>query len=230
MRDRDSHLAKLCSFGIRPGLSLSLSLPPPPFTAAKRNTLRQKKSLPGCCRGKTDKLGKKVPKKMEKMNYLTLFTFTCLLFVFQTICGQKITIFTACLTGPGPKLRLDCRYQNITNNPLRYEFKVMRGGEPQVILTTIKPNFFSEKYHNRASPVISRGLVQLHLERFNASDVGLYTCALLIPNDLTINQTATIKVQKDKLERCEGVSILKHSATWLLLTLPFLQACGFLCF
>ncbi|KAM8927711.1 thy-1 membrane glycoprotein [Pelodytes ibericus] len=150
----------------------------------------------------------------------------------HTVCGQKITLFTACLINPGPKLRLDCRYQNITNNQLRYEFRVKREREPQVILSTMNLNFFSDKYHNRASTVLNRGLVQLHLERFNASDVGLYTCQLNIPNDLTINQTSTINVQKGKLERCGGVSTLNLSTSWplvLLLTLPLLQAGGFLC-
>ncbi|CAH2319507.1 thy-1 membrane glyco [Pelobates cultripes] len=162
------------------------------------------------------------------MNYLLPFSLT--LFVFQTACGQKITLFTACISGAGPKLRLDCRYQNITNNQLRYEFRVKRERE-LIIDTTMNLNFFSEKYHNRASTFLSRGLVQLHLERFNASDVGLYICALNIPNDLTINQTARVSVQKDKLERCGGVSTFNLSSSWplvLLLTLPLLQAGGFL--
>ncbi|MEE6519265.1 hypothetical protein FKM82_030923, partial [Ascaphus truei] len=151
--------------------------------------------------------------------------------VLQEASGQKITSWTACLSGPGPKLRLDCRYQNITDNKLRYEFKVKREREPQVILSTMNVNLFSEKYHNRASTLIGRGLVQLHLERFNASDVGQYTCALSIPGDLTINQTATINVHKDKLLRCGGASTLTMSTSWpliMLLSLPLLQFGGFL--
>ncbi|XP_053308337.1 thy-1 membrane glycoprotein [Spea bombifrons] len=163
------------------------------------------------------------------MNYL--LPITIMLAVLHTGYCQKITHLTACLSGPGPQLRIDCRYQNITNNPLRYEFRIKQDREPQSIISTINVNFFSERYHNRASSVISRGLVQLYLERFNASDVGLYTCALNIPGDLTLNQTASIKVQKDKLERCGGVSTLNLSTSWpllLLLSLPLLQAGGFL--
>ncbi|KAM4704302.1 thy-1 membrane glycoprotein [Rhinophrynus dorsalis] len=165
------------------------------------------------------------------MNYF--LQITVILAVLQAASCQKITSLTACLTGPGPKLRIDCRYQNITNNQLRYEFRLKRDKEPQIIISTINLNFFSDKYHNRASPYLERGLVQLHLERFNASDVGQYTCALNIPNDLTINQTSSIKVQKDRLERCGGVSTLTLTSSWpvvLLILLPLLQAGGFLCF
>ncbi|KAE8592311.1 hypothetical protein XENTR_v10018723 [Xenopus tropicalis] len=165
------------------------------------------------------------------MNYFLLVTF--ILSVLQATDCQRITSLTACLMRPGPKLRIDCRYLNTTNNPMRYEFKVNRGGEPQIILSTINVNFFSDKYHNRASPSITRGLVQLHLERFNASDAGLYTCNLFIPNDLTINQTASIGVQKDKLETCGGVSLFNHGSSWpfaFLLSLHLLLAGGFVSF
>ncbi|KAM4650417.1 thy-1 membrane glycoprotein [Discoglossus pictus] len=161
-----------------------------------------------------------------------LLSSTAILAVLQAAFGQKITSFTACLTGPGPKLRLDCRYQNKTNNPLKYEFTVHQGREPQIIRSTIKNNYFSDKYHNRASMHTERGLVQLHLERYNASDLGMYTCNLNIPDDLTILQTSTVSVQKDKLERCGGVSNFNFSSSWplvLLLPLPLLQAGGFLC-
>ncbi|OCT72405.1 thy-1 membrane glycoprotein [Xenopus laevis] len=165
------------------------------------------------------------------MNYFLPVTF--ILSVLQVTDCQKITELTACLMKPGPKLRIDCRYQNITNNPMRYEFKVNRGGEPQIILSTFNVNFFSDKYQNRASTYISRGLVQLHLERFNASDAGLYTCSLSIPNDLTINQTASIKVLKDKLWTCGAVSVLNFGTSWplaLLLSLNLLRAAGFMSF
>ncbi|XP_075046727.1 thy-1 membrane glycoprotein [Mixophyes fleayi] len=151
--------------------------------------------------------------------------------VLQASCGQKITKLTACLSGRGPTLRLDCRYENNTNNQLRYEFKLQRKVEPETILSTINLNFFTDKYHNRASVHTERGLVQLHIERFNASDVGQYICSLLIPNDFTINQTASINVNKDKLERCGGVSLLTLSTPWplvLFLSLPLLQASGLL--
>ncbi|XP_053552822.1 thy-1 membrane glycoprotein [Bombina bombina] len=145
--------------------------------------------------------------------------------------SQRITSFAACLTGPGPKLRLDCRYQNITNNPLRYEITVQRGPEPQIIRSTLKPNYFSEKYHNRASMHIERGLVQLHLERYNISDLGLYTCTLNIQHDLVDRQSKTLNVQKDNVERCAGISTFNIASSWplvLLLSLPLLQAGGFL--
>ncbi|XP_072282513.1 thy-1 membrane glycoprotein [Pyxicephalus adspersus] len=163
------------------------------------------------------------------MNYLLpAVTF---FFVLQASNEQRITRLTGCLSGRGPTLRIDCRYQNITNNPLRYEFKLKRNKEPEIILTTINPNYFTDKYHNRATIHTEPGLVQLHIERFNASDVGLYSCTLNIPNDLTVGQTAKISVQKDKLETCGGMSIFSVCTPWPLLLpffLPILQAEVFL--
>ncbi|XP_068097081.1 thy-1 membrane glycoprotein [Hyperolius riggenbachi] len=159
------------------------------------------------------------------MNYIAaVVTFY---FALQVTNEQKITSITACLMGRGPTLRIDCRYQNITNNPLRYEFKLTRTREPETILSTINSNFFTDKYHNRASVSMERSLIQLHIQRFNASDVGLYQCTLNIPSDLTINQTAKINVQKDKLERCGGMAIRTQLPLVILLVfLPVLQAAG----
>ncbi|XP_040181459.1 thy-1 membrane glycoprotein [Rana temporaria] len=164
------------------------------------------------------------------MNYL--LPAVIFFFVLQASNEQKITRLTACLTGRGPKLRIDCRYQNVTNNPLKYEFKLKRNKEPEIILSTINLNFFTDKYHNRATIYTARGLVQLHIERFNASDVGLYYCTLNIPNDITVNQTAKISVQKDKLETCGGMSIFSLCTPWPLLLplfLPILQSGVSLC-
>ncbi|KAG8569523.1 hypothetical protein GDO81_014446 [Engystomops pustulosus] len=150
--------------------------------------------------------------------------------LLQVSWAQKITRFTACLMGRGPTLRLDCRYRNITDNPLRYEFKLTRRKEPEIILSTINVNHFNDKYHNRASVYMEQGLVQLHIQRYNTSDLGQYTCTLNIPQDLTINQTVSINVSKERLERCAGVSILALNTSWpliLLLFLPVLQAGGF---
>ncbi|KAM3922268.1 thy-1 membrane glycoprotein isoform 1-T2 [Leptodactylus fuscus] len=161
------------------------------------------------------------------MNYL--LPMVTIAAVLQACCAQKITRFTACLMGRGPTLRLDCRYTNITNNQLRYDFKLRRRKEPETIVSTINLNYFTDKYHNRASVYMERGLVQLHIQRYNSSDLGQYTCTLHIPEDLTINQTVTINVSKEKLERCAGVSILALNTSWplLLLFLPLLQAGGF---
>ncbi|XP_075695027.1 thy-1 membrane glycoprotein [Rhinoderma darwinii] len=162
------------------------------------------------------------------MNYL--LPMVTIVAVLQACCAQKITRFTACLMGRGPTLRLDCRYMNITNNQLRYEFKLKRKKEPETILSTINVNHFNDKYHNRASVYTDRSLVQLHIERYNTSDLGQYTCTLNIPEDLTINQTVSINVSKERLERCGGVSILALNTSWplvLLLFLPLLQAGGF---
>lgn len=163
------------------------------------------------------------------MNYL--LPMVTIYAVLQACCAQKITRFTACLMGRGPTLRLDCRYINMTNNPLRYEFKLKRRKDPEIILSTINVNHFNDKYHNRASEHIERGLVQLHIQRYNTSDLGQYTCTLNIPEDLTINQTVSINVSKERLERCGGVSILAQNTSWplaVLLFLPLLQAGGFL--
>lgn len=132
-------------------------------------------------------------------DFICLFTDIIFSLVLQASNEQKITRLTACLTGRGPKLRIDCRYQNVTNNPLKYEFKLKRNKEPEIIISTIHLNFFTDKYHNRATIYTARGLVQLHIERFNASDVGLYYCTLNIPNDITVNQTAKISVQKGEM-------------------------------
>lgn len=102
--------------------------------------------------------------------------------------------------GRGPTLRLDCRYMNMTNNPLRYEFKLKRRKDPEIILSTINVNHFNDKYHNRASEHVERGLVQLFIQRYNTSDLGQYTCTLNIPEDLTINQTVSINVSKGKIK------------------------------
>ncbi|KAM5132311.1 thy-1 membrane glycoprotein [Mantella aurantiaca] len=155
------------------------------------------------------------------MNYL--LPAVIFFFVLQASNEQKITRLTACLTGRGPTLRIDCRYQNITNNPMRYEFKLKRNKDPEIILSTINLNFFTDKYHNRATIYTARGLVQLHIERFNASDIGLYFCTLSIPNDLTVNQTAKVNVQKDKLETCGGMSIFFLFTPWPLLLPLFLS-------
>ncbi|XP_077106616.1 thy-1 membrane glycoprotein [Ranitomeya variabilis] len=163
------------------------------------------------------------------MNYLLpMMTLVALL---QSCSAQKITRFTACLMGRGPTLRLDCRYMNITNNDLRYEFRLKRRKEPEIILSTINLNKFNDKYHNRASVYRERGLVQLHIQRYNTSDLGQYTCTLNIPEDLTINQTVSINVSKARLERCGAVSILALNTSWPLISLlflPLLQAGCFL--
>ncbi|XP_040281006.1 thy-1 membrane glycoprotein [Bufo bufo] len=162
------------------------------------------------------------------MNYLLLMVTTVA--ILQTCSAQKITRFTACLMGRGPTLRLDCRYVNITNNPMRYEFRVTRRKDPEIILSTINLNHFNEKYHNRASVYTERGLVQLHIQRYNSSDLGQYTCTLNIPEDLTINQTVSINVSKERLLRCGAVSILALNTSWslvLFLFLPLLQAGSF---
>ncbi|KAG9482565.1 thy-1 membrane glycoprotein [Eleutherodactylus coqui] len=159
------------------------------------------------------------------MNYL--LPMVTIAAVLQACGAQKITRFTSCLMGRGPTLRLDCRYMNVTNNQLRYEFKLKRRKEPEIILSTINLNHFNDKYHNRASVHTERGLVQLHIERYNASDLGQYSCTVNIPQDLTINQTVTINVTRERLERCAGVALNTSWPLVLLLFMPLLQAGGF---
>ncbi|XP_069080962.1 thy-1 membrane glycoprotein [Pleurodeles waltl] len=150
------------------------------------------------------------------------FCIAVVMTVLQLSESQRITHFTACMQGD--KLRLDCRYENKTANLLRYEFTLTKDRE-ELIASTLQINFFSQRYHDRASVNVSRNLVLLYINKYGPLDKGTYGCRLQIDNDYTDKQVSTVKVMKDYLERCCGNSLLNSVPCLLfLLLLPLLQA------
>ncbi|XP_067421167.1 thy-1 membrane glycoprotein [Emydura macquarii macquarii] len=149
-----------------------------------------------------------------------------ILTVLQAAHCQMIKELSACLQGPS--LRVDCRYDNRTTNPLTYEFAMLKDNRKRVIQSTLGVSENILKM--RSSVSLSRNLVCLQLNNFTTADEGIYTCELKITGDYTNNQMKNITVIKDKLERCAGVSLLIQNTSWLLLpllSLPLLQAVDF---
>ncbi|KAJ1189864.1 hypothetical protein NDU88_006606 [Pleurodeles waltl] len=100
----------------------------------------------------------------------------------------------------------------------------LHAGE-ELIASTLQINFFSQRYHDRASVNVSRNLVLLYINKYGPLDKGTYGCRLQIDNDYTDKQVSTVKVMKDYLERCCGNSLLNSVPCLLfLLLLPLLQA------
>lgn len=150
------------------------------------------------------------------------FSIAVVLTVLQLTESQRITRLTACMQGD--KLRLDCRYENKTDNLLRYEFTLTKDRE-EVVASTLQINVLSHRYHDRARVNISRNLVLLYINKYGPLDKGTYGCRLQIDNDYTDKQVSTVKVMKDYLERCGGNSLLNSVPCLLfLLLLPLLQA------
>uniref|UniRef100_A0A8C5TVW8 Thy-1 membrane glycoprotein n=1 Tax=Malurus cyaneus samueli TaxID=2593467 RepID=A0A8C5TVW8_9PASS len=146
-----------------------------------------------------------------------------ILTVLQAAHCQMIKDLSACLLGQN--LRVDCRYENKTDNPLTYEFSITKDNRKHVIHSTISVS--ENIYRSRANVTMQRNLVCLHLQSFTTSDEGIYMCELKATNDYTGNQIRNITVIKDKLEKCAGFSLLIQNTSWLLLlllSLPLLQA------
>ncbi|KAM4757599.1 thy-1 membrane glycoprotein [Cyanocitta cristata] len=149
-----------------------------------------------------------------------------ILTVLQAAHCQMIKDLSACLLGQN--LRVDCRYENKTDNPLTYEFSITKDNRKHVIHSTISVS--ENIYRNRANVTMHKNLVCLHLQSFTTSDEGIYMCELKATNDYTGNQMRNITVIKDKLEKCAGFSLLIQNTSWLLLlllSLPLLQAVDF---
>ncbi|XP_064490609.1 thy-1 membrane glycoprotein [Pseudopipra pipra] len=151
---------------------------------------------------------------------------TVILTVLQAAHCQMIKDLSACLLGQN--LRVDCRYENKTSNPLTYEFSITKDNRKHVIHSTISVS--ENIYRSRANVTMHKNLVCLHLQSFTTSDEGVYMCELRATNDYTGNQIRNITVIKDKLEKCAGFSLLIQNTSWLLLlllSLPLLQAVDF---
>ncbi|NXD28052.1 THY1 protein, partial [Spelaeornis formosus] len=146
--------------------------------------------------------------------------------VLQAAHCQMIKDLSACLLGQN--LRVDCRYENKTDNPLTYEFSITKDNRKHVIHSTISVS--ENIYRSRANVTMHKNLVCLYLQSFTTSDEGIYMCELKATNDYTGNQIRNITVIKDKLEKCAGFSLLIQNTSWLLLlllSLPLLQAVDF---
>ncbi|NWR95355.1 THY1 protein, partial [Furnarius figulus] len=149
-----------------------------------------------------------------------------ILTVLQAAHCQMIKDLSACLLGQN--LRVDCRYENKTSNPLIYEFSITKDNRKHVIHSTISVS--ENIYRSRANVTMHKNLVCLYLQSFTTSDEGVYMCELRATNDYTGNQIRNITVIKDKLEKCAGFSLLIQNTSWLLLlllSLPLLQAVDF---
>uniref|UniRef100_A0A8C3VE02 Thy-1 membrane glycoprotein n=1 Tax=Catharus ustulatus TaxID=91951 RepID=A0A8C3VE02_CATUS len=138
-----------------------------------------------------------------------------ILTVLQAAHCQMIKDLSACLLGQN--LRVDCRYENKTDNPLTYEFSITKDNRKHVIHSTISVS--ENIYRSRANVTMHKNLVCLHLQSFTTSDEGVYMCELKATNDYTGNQSRNITVIKDKLEKCAGFSLLIQNTSWLLLLL-----------
>uniref|UniRef100_A0A8D0H282 Thy-1 membrane glycoprotein n=1 Tax=Sphenodon punctatus TaxID=8508 RepID=A0A8D0H282_SPHPU len=148
-----------------------------------------------------------------------------LLTVLQATQCQRINSLTACLLGQD--LRLDCRYENKTNNPMTYEFSLQKDNRKRAIVST---GIIDNNYKNRANVTTYRNLLCLHLNGFKPDDEGVYFCEIRITNDYENNEKRNISVIKDKLAKCAGISLLIQNTSWLLLlllSLPLLQAVDF---
>ncbi|NWW58404.1 THY1 protein, partial [Ifrita kowaldi] len=146
--------------------------------------------------------------------------------VLQAAHCQMIKDLSACLLGQN--LRVDCRYENKTDNPLTYEFSITKDNRKHVIHSTISVS--ENIYRSRSNVTMHKNLVCLYLQSFTTSDEGIYMCELRATNDYTGNQIRNITVIKDKLEKCAGFSLLIQNTSWLLLlllSLPLLQAVDF---
>ncbi|NWU50604.1 THY1 protein, partial [Dromas ardeola] len=146
--------------------------------------------------------------------------------VLQAAHCQMIKDLSACLLDQS--LRVDCRYENKTSNPLTYEFSITKDNRKHVIHSTISVS--ENIYRSRANVTMHKNLVCLYLQSFTTSDEGVYMCELKATNDYTGNQIKNITVIKDKLEKCAGFSLLIQNTSWLLPllpSLPLLQAVDF---
>lgn len=112
--------------------------------------------------------------------------------VLQAAQCQMIKDLSACLLGQS--LRVDCRYENKTSNPLTYEFSITKDNRKHVIHSTISVS--ENVYRSRANVTMHKNLVCLYLQSFTTSDEGVYMCELKATNDYTGNQIKNITVIK----------------------------------
>lgn len=163
----------------------------------------------------------------------SLFYLLLPLPVLQAAHCQMIKDLSACLLGQN--LRVDCRYENKTDNPLTYEFSITKDNRKHVIHSTISVS--ENIYRSRANVTMHKNLVCLHLQSFTTSDEGVYMCELKATNDYTGNQSRNITVIKG--ETGSGTwprpfppapwfgraSREHHSSLWCPQIFPELQKC-----
>ncbi|XP_003418243.1 thy-1 membrane glycoprotein [Loxodonta africana] len=150
-----------------------------------------------------------------------------LLTVFQVAWGQKVTSLTACLVNQS--LRLDCRHENTTTLPILYEFSVTRETKKHVIEGTL--GVPEHSYRTRTNLTSKYDIKVLYLNGFTNKDEGTYTCELRLSGQPLSISNKNISVFRDKLVKCEGISLLVQNTSWLLLlllSLPLLQAMDFI--
>ncbi|XP_006833979.1 PREDICTED: thy-1 membrane glycoprotein [Chrysochloris asiatica] len=154
-------------------------------------------------------------------------SITLLLTVFQVAWGQKVTSLTACLVDQS--LRLDCRYENTTTIPIQYEFSVTRETKKHVIYGTV--GVPEHSYRTRTNLTSKNNIKVLYLSGFTNKDEGTYTCELRLSGQPPTISNMNVAVLRDKLVKCEGISLLTQNTSWLLLlllSLPLLQAMDFI--
>lgn len=110
---------------------------------------------------------------------------------------------SACLLGQS--LRVDCRYENKTSNPLTYEFSITKDNRKHVIHSTISVS--ENIYRSRANVTMHKNLVCLYLQSFTTSDEGVYMCELKATNDYTGNQIKNITVIKGEMGSLASVPL-----------------------
>uniref|UniRef100_A0ABI7YUJ9 Thy-1 membrane glycoprotein n=2 Tax=Felidae TaxID=9681 RepID=A0ABI7YUJ9_FELCA len=147
--------------------------------------------------------------------------------VLQVARGQKVTSLTACLVDQS--LRLDCRHENSTTSPIQYEFSITREKKKHVIFGTM--GVPEHSYRSRTNFTSKYNIKVLYLSGFTTKDEGMYTCELQLSGQSTTSSSKNVSVLRDKLVKCEGISLLAQNTSWLLLlllSLPLLQAMDFI--
>ncbi|XP_045653937.1 thy-1 membrane glycoprotein [Ursus americanus] len=153
--------------------------------------------------------------------------FALLLTVLQVAHGQKVTSLTACLVDQS--LRLDCRHENTTTSPIQYEFSLTREKKKHVLYGTM--GVPEHSYRSRTNFTSKYNIKVLYLSSFTTKDEGTYTCELRLSGQPPITSSKNVSVLRDKLVKCEGISLLAQNTSGLLLlllSLPLLQAMDFI--
>ncbi|XP_005069471.1 thy-1 membrane glycoprotein [Mesocricetus auratus] len=151
-----------------------------------------------------------------------------LLSVLQMSQGQKVTSLTACLVDQN--LRLDCRHENNSLLTIQHEFSLTREKKKHVLAGTL--GVPEHAYRSRTSLKSQRNIKVLTLANFTHKDEGIYTCELQVSGQsppLISNQN--VSVLRDKLVKCDGISLLVQNTSWLLLlliSLSLFQAMDFI--
>lgn len=159
--------------------------------------------------------------------YLPQFREDTAVPVLQMSRGQKVTSLTACLVDQN--LRLDCRHENNTNLPIQHEFSLTRDKKKHVLAGTL--GIPEHTYRSRTTFTSHNNIKVLTLANFTSKDEGVYTCELRSSGQPSDSFSQTVHVLRDKLVKCDGISLLIQNTSWLLLlllSLSLLQATDFI--